>query len=205
MKTNTDGFPAAVRRASRAWRLLFAATLLALAPALTRAADPAGPSVPPRPAPASSASMDALDDRQKLTIGDRISFRILEDKDDPTQVTWRREVGAFSDHGFLRGPGFESLFGNLFDQLVFEFDQPVDVEGWIDRLEDNPQRGVKLQIESDGSACEITLAGYPGRMRIGRTALTVRGRGRDSAGLLDQFLAFLRDFGTLGERLKLKG
>lgn len=133
------------------------------------------------------------------------TIRLTLDKDDPTQVTWRREVGAFSDPGFLRGPGFKSLFGNLFDQLVFEFDQPVDVEAWIDRLEDNPQQGVKLQIESDGSACEITLAGFPGRMRIGRTALTVRGRGHDSAGLLDQFLAFLRDFGTLGERLKLKG
>ncbi len=132
------------------------------------------------------------------------TIRLTLDKNDPTQVTWRREVGAFSDPGFLRGPGFKSLFGNLFDQLVFEFDQPVDVEAWIDRLEDNPQKGVKLHIESDGTACEITLAGLAGRMRIERSALTVRGRGHDSAGLLDQFLAFLRDFGGLGERLKLK-
>ena len=132
------------------------------------------------------------------------TIRLTLDTDDPTQVTWRREVGAFSDPGFLRGPGFKSLFGNLFDQLVFEFDQPVDVEAWIDRLEDKPQTGVKLHVESDGSACEITLAGTNGRMRIERAALTVRGRGHDSAGLLDQFLAFLRSFGSLGERLKLK-
>ena len=133
------------------------------------------------------------------------TIRLTLDKDNPTQVTWRREVGAFSDPGFLRGPGFQSLFGRLFDQLVFEFDQPVDVEAWIDRLEDKPQPGLKLHVESDGSACEITLAGFAGRMRVDRTALTVRGRGHDSAGLLDQFLAFLRNFGTLGERLRLKG
>ena len=133
------------------------------------------------------------------------TIRLTLDKNDPTQVTWRREVGAFTDPGFLRGPGFRSLFGNLFDQLVFEFDRPVDVEAWIDRLEDNPQKGVKLHIESDGAACEITLAGFAGRMRIERTALTVRGRGHDSAGLLDQFLAFLRNFGGLGEKLKIEG
>ena len=133
------------------------------------------------------------------------TIRLTLDNDDPTQVTWRREVGAFSDPGFLRGPGFKSLFGNLFDQLVFEFDQPVDVEAWIDRLEDKPQRGVKLHIESDGSACDVTLAGFAGRVRIERTALTVRGRGHDSAGLLDQFLAFLKNFGGLGEKLRLRG
>lgn len=97
MKTHTDGFPAAFRPASRAWRLLFATALLALAPALTRAADTTGPVVPARPAPATSASMDALDDRQKLTIGDRVSFRIIEDKDEPKPLT-------ISDTGELEVP-----------------------------------------------------------------------------------------------------
>jgi protein involved in polysaccharide export with SLBB domain len=32
-------------------------------------------------------SMDALDDRHKLTIGDRLSFRIVEDEDDPKEIT----------------------------------------------------------------------------------------------------------------------
>lgn len=31
-------------------------------------------------------SMDALDDKHKLTIGDRLSFRIIEDDDDPRQI-----------------------------------------------------------------------------------------------------------------------
>jgi polysaccharide export outer membrane protein len=34
-----------------------------------------------------SNSMDALDDRHKLTIGDRLSFRIVEDEDDPRQIS----------------------------------------------------------------------------------------------------------------------
>jgi polysaccharide export outer membrane protein len=32
-------------------------------------------------------SMDALDNRRKLTIGDRLSFRIVEDEDDPKEIS----------------------------------------------------------------------------------------------------------------------
>jgi len=35
----------------------------------------------------STNSMDALDDKYRLAIGDRISFRIAEDEDDPKQLT----------------------------------------------------------------------------------------------------------------------
>jgi polysaccharide biosynthesis/export protein len=35
----------------------------------------------------STNSMDALDDRHKLNIGDRLSFRIVEDEDDPRQIS----------------------------------------------------------------------------------------------------------------------
>ncbi len=34
----------------------------------------------------STNRMDAFDDRYKLTIGDRLSFRIVEDEDDPRQI-----------------------------------------------------------------------------------------------------------------------
>ncbi len=121
------------------------------------------------------------------------------DEDDPTRVAWRREVGGFADPGFVRGPGFDAVFGRLFDQLVFEFAAPVDVEALVDRLEDRPPKGAKVQISSDGGSCDITLAGFAGRVTVDRHSLTVRGRAGNSAGLLDQFLAFLRTVGPLGE------
>jgi hypothetical protein len=42
-----------------------------------------------------------------------------------------------------------------------------------------------------------------GRITVDRHALTVRGRAGSAAGLLDQFLAFLRTVGPLGEPLRL--
>lgn len=125
------------------------------------------------------------------------------DADDPTKVAWRREVGQFADAGFVRGAGFEAVFGKLFDQLVFEFAAPVDVESLVDRLEDRPPKGAKVQVASDGGSCDITLAGFAGRVTVDRHSLTVRGRGGNSAGLLDQFLAFVQSVGPLGEQAML--
>ena len=127
------------------------------------------------------------------------------DKADPSRVSWRRELGQLADAGFVRGAGFAAVFGGTFDQLAFEFAKPVDVEALIDKLEDATPSGVTLHVESDGGAVELTLAKFAGRVRVERTALTVRGRAGNSAGLLDQFLAFLQKVGPLGEPLMLQG
>jgi polysaccharide export outer membrane protein len=68
--------------------------VLCLAPlALLHAAEPP----PTATALAATASMDALDDKQKLSNGDRLSFRIVEDKEDPKPLT-------ISDTGELEVP-----------------------------------------------------------------------------------------------------
>ena len=58
---------------------------------------------------------------------------------------------------------------------------------------------MKLHVASDGQSCEVTLAGFAGRISVDRNSLTVHGRAGHAAGLLDQFLAFLRTVGPLGE------
>ena len=105
----------------------------------------------------------------------------------------------------VRGAAFELVFGKLFDQLAFEFAVPVDVGDLVDRLEDTPADGRKVSVESDGKACEITLSGFAGSVRVDRQALTIRGRAGTSGGLLDQFLAFVSSVGPLGEPLALPG
>ena len=119
--------------------------------------------------------------------------------DDPAEVLWRREVGQLHDPGFVRGEGFAAVFGGLFDKLVFEFSSPVDVAEFVDRVEDAPPEGAKVSVGSDADECEVTLAGFAGKVTVARQSLVVEGRAGSSAGLLDQFLAFLAKFGPLGE------
>jgi hypothetical protein len=121
------------------------------------------------------------------------------DVDDPSQVVLRREVGQFVDADFVRRPEFQSDFGASFDQLVFEFAKPLDVAAFIDRLEDAPPPGVKLTIGGDGKSCEVAIAGFAGSVVVKRSAVLVRGRGGNAAGLLDLFLQFLGRVGPLGD------
>jgi hypothetical protein len=126
-----------------------------------------------------------------------VSVRV--NPDDPTGVIWRREVGRLSDPSFVRSEGFDLVFGNLLDKLVFEFAVPVDVAEFVDRIEDHPPEGVKVSVASGSDAAEIKLAGFAGRVTVTPQAVEIEGRAGNSAGLLDQFLLFLRKFAGIGE------
>src|SRR5262249_44723146 len=119
--------------------------------------------------------------------------------DEPTEVIWRREVGRLSSPEFVGSPGFQAIFGSMFDRLVFEFVQPVGVGEFVDRIEGAPAEGVRLGVTSDANAAEIALAGFEGRITVTPAAVTIQGRAGNSASLLQQFLAFLRKFSGLGE------
>jgi hypothetical protein len=127
------------------------------------------------------------------------------DTEDPSRVKWTRELSRLSDIGFVRTSGFETVFGKAFDQFLFSFAQPIDLEKLIDRLEDQPIRGLKLSTSSDGDSVDLLLTGFTGRLTVNRFSIIVRGRSGPTTGLLDLFLAFLTHVGPLGEPLMLKG
>jgi hypothetical protein len=124
---------------------------------------------------------------------------------DPTEVIWRREVGRLSGPDFVRSRPFQAVFGGMFDRLVFEFDQSVNVAEFVDRLEDAAAEGVKVAVASDANVAEVTLAGFAGKVTVRPDAVTIHGRTGAPASLLEQFLTFLRKFAGLGEPKALTG
>ncbi len=119
--------------------------------------------------------------------------------DDLTEVIWQREIGRLSGPEFVRSQGFQAVFGSMFDRLVFEFAQPVDVGDFVDQLEDAPPEGVKVGVASDANEAEIVLAGFAGKVIVTPESVVIHGSRGSSASLLEQFLAFLRKFTGLGE------
>lgn len=119
--------------------------------------------------------------------------------EEPADVIWRRELSRLSGPEFIRTEAFQNVFGPTFNKLVFEFAQPVDVADFVDRIEESPPEGVKVSVASDSGAAEVALAGFAGRVSVTRDAVTIEGRAGDPSSLLEQFLAFLRKFGGLGE------
>ena len=120
-------------------------------------------------------------------------------EDDTSEVIWRREIGRISGPEFVRSPGFQAVFGTMFDRLVFEFTLPVDVADFVDRIEESPPEGVKIGVASDANEAEIVLAGFAGKVLVTPDAVTILGLRGNSGNLLEQFLAFLRKFSGLGE------
>ncbi len=124
---------------------------------------------------------------------------VVVNPDEPSEVIWRREVGRLAGPDFVRSDGFRAVFGGMFDRLVFEFTQPVDVAEFVDRIEEDPPEGVKVAVASDANEAELVLAGFAGRVVVTVESVTIQGRPGSSANLLEQFLAFLRKFSGLGE------
>jgi hypothetical protein len=110
----------------------------------------------------------------------------------------RRDVSRIRDAAVVRSPSFVA-FGRQFDALVFEFAEPIDVGAFADCLEDMPSAVAALTVSADGRSAEATVPGVPGRIVVERTALTVRGRGKDAGGLVDLLLAFLAAVGPVGD------
>jgi hypothetical protein len=120
------------------------------------------------------------------------------DSDDPAVAVIRRDVSRLRDAAFVRSAVF-AAFGKRFDSLVFEFTEPLDVVAFVDRLEDLPGSVATVTLSADVCSAEATVPGVPGRIVVERHALTVRGRGKDAAGLLDLLLAFLATVGPVGD------
>jgi hypothetical protein len=96
--------------------------------------------------------------------------------DDPAAVVWRREVTHVRSPDLLRRPPFQAAFGNAFQVLSFEYAAPLDVEGLVDRVEEEKPTGVRLRCAADGSWCELDLVGFPGSVRVERNRLDIIGR-----------------------------
>jgi len=80
-----------------------------------RAFSPVAIAVTNLPAVTAVGTMQALDDKQKLAVGDRLSFRVLEDQEEPKLLT-------ITDSGQLNVPelGLVNAVGKSCKELAFE-------------------------------------------------------------------------------------
>lgn len=122
------------------------------------------------------------------------------DGDDATTVLWRREVSGVRNPAVILGKAFQQVFGGMFDELAFDFTGPLDLEAWVDRIEEETPAGVKLRCDSECTSCDVTVSGFVGVIRLTKVGVAVRGQAKPgSGGLVEAFLRFQDTFaGTEG-------
>lgn len=126
-------------------------------------------------------------------------------RDDPTQLIWKRELGRITEPEFVRSQGFRDVFGSRFDRLAFEFEEEINVAAFIDRLEEDPPAGARMLVGSDSDRAEIMLAGFAGKIQVTSDAVIIFGQAGQAETLLEQFLAFLNKFEGLSDLRALPG
>lgn len=111
--------------------------------------------------------------------------------DDPAGTVWRRQVAEFEDPDALLSTEFGKVFGRLFDTVEFQPPAPIDMEDFIDTLEDRDDETIKLEYDRSASWCELYTERIPGCLLVecSRIALTTN-RPELPARLLEAFFAF---------------
>jgi len=91
---------------------------------------------------------------------------VTHDPNEPTDVTWRRQVTGFHDSFPLLSPEFAAVFGTVFDTVEVEPLEPIHVEAFIDSIEERDDESIKLDYDRQSTWCELTTASIPGRLLV---------------------------------------
>lgn len=110
---------------------------------------------------------------------------------DPSQVIWQRQVSEIREPGQVLAEPFAAVFGSMFNTVELAPPKPVDLEAFIDRVEDLASEQVTLSYDKDATWCRVSVAGIAGEMEITARTLSLVQRNPKSPGiLLQSFLDF---------------
>lgn len=97
--------------------------------------------------------------------------------DDAATLVLRREATRLKSDELLKDVRFRSVFARSFHAISAEPATPLDVEGWIDRVEALDKPGLTLRYPADATWCELEMAGFGGVVRVERERFEVRTKG----------------------------
>lgn len=103
------------------------------------------------------------------------SVRLKTDVEDREEWVWMREVLFADPEGALKNRALLKVFADEFDSISVRFSESLEIEDWIDRVEEQNAVGVSIDYDLKCSWCELwsesgaTLLRLEGReLHIGR-------------------------------------
>lgn len=92
---------------------------------------------------------------------------------DPASVCWERSVVKIGSSEKVLSAEFAAVFDYMFDRVEFCFDQPLDIEQWIDGIEDRDDSKLKLTYDSQLTECLLQIENLNAEIKINREKVTV--------------------------------
>ncbi|MEZ6125887.1 MAG: hypothetical protein R3C49_22395 [Planctomycetaceae bacterium] len=116
---------------------------------------------------------------------------VTQSGEDPAEAVFRRQVSEFRDVESLMSAEFSAAFGRLFHAIEFEPPVSIDVEAFIDHIEDQPEEDFSIDYDRTATWGRLTCARIPGTLMIlpDRVTLTTT-QPELPTRLLEAFLQF---------------
>lgn len=110
---------------------------------------------------------------------------------DPSQVIWQRQVSGIREPARVLADAFAAVFGCLFNTVELAPPRPLDLEAFIDRIENLESEQITLAYDKEATWCRVSMAGIAGEIVLTAQSLSLSQRNPKSPGhLLQSFLDF---------------
>lgn len=101
------------------------------------------------------------------------SVSVALNPDDMTEVIWTKTIDHIQSPSEVASEAFAEVFDNVFHALQYSLPTAVDIEDFIDALEDAEIANVELTYDRDATYCELRFGETPGAVRITADTLAI--------------------------------
>jgi hypothetical protein len=101
------------------------------------------------------------------------SVSVSLNPDDLSEVIWIRTIDAISDPSQVVSDAFGEVFDDVFDTLEFSLPKAIDLEAFIDAVEDAKIPDLKVKHDREVTYCDCHITGFAGTIRLTATGLSI--------------------------------
>lgn len=96
-----------------------------------------------------------------------LTIELLPHSEDEDGFVLRKRLGNIKSADLFERPEFNEVFGGVFQRLELRSQMPVQVEEWIDRIEDRDlEEEWQLQYPADYTHCSMRLPGSEFQIKV---------------------------------------
>ncbi len=122
------------------------------------------------------------------------SIAIILNPDDPSEAIWTRRIDAIRQPEQLTTKAFETVFENAFDTIDCTFPAPVDVEAFIDGVEDAELPDLTIDYDREATYCNLELRGAAGELQLTAVLLSITHPASPTTAALVESYETIRSF-----------
>lgn len=121
---------------------------------------------------------------------------VFQSASDPGEAVLSRQLASITDLEILSNDGFTAIFGSQFNCVEYTPVEPIDIEAFIDHVEDQDFPQVEIDYDRSATWCTLTAPGIPGEVSLeDNTIRLTMAQAQSPLDLLNAFLALQTQLG----------